>query len=239
MHIVERLSNFDHSPGYLQCSFLVRPVREARALTLSLLILAFQHQQRLPSIACCRLCFFMNPLGAAAPNKHYLIRRGRGGRLLGGSVCRSCPGVSLLGPRSWGHDEVWSRGRKVSMGPQAFANAKRVIAEDASYSQSKKRCYCFGQVGSGILAVRFTYRGGIIRIIGAAYWRRGRKIDERQGSLHKRAIGHRVRGGGLPPPAPEDLVFKEENVKVTMSLRKSSVEFFKARPRSIIPPIRR
>ncbi|MGI8425968.1 MAG: CopG family transcriptional regulator [Actinomycetota bacterium] len=30
----------------------------------------------------------------------------------------------------------------------------------------------------------------------------------------------------LPPP--EDLVFKEENVKVTMSLRKSSVEFFKA-----------
>ena len=28
-------------------------------------------------------------------------------------------------------------------------------------------------------------------------------------------------------PAPEDLVFKEENVKVTMSLSKSSVEFFK------------
>lgn len=30
----------------------------------------------------------------------------------------------------------------------------------------------------------------------------------------------------LPPP--EDVVFKEENVKVTMSLRKSSLEFFKA-----------
>jgi len=29
----------------------------------------------------------------------------------------------------------------------------------------------------------------------------------------------------LPPP--EDLVFKEENIKVTMSLSKSSVEFFK------------
>ena len=28
-------------------------------------------------------------------------------------------------------------------------------------------------------------------------------------------------------PAPEDLVFKEENVKVTMSLCKSSVYFFK------------
>ena len=29
----------------------------------------------------------------------------------------------------------------------------------------------------------------------------------------------------LPPP--EELVFKEENIKVTMSLSKSSVEFFK------------
>lgn len=32
-------------------------------------------------------------------------------------------------------------------------------------------------------------------------------------------------------PAPEDLVFKEENVKVTMSLSKSSVEFFKKEAR--------
>jgi predicted DNA binding CopG/RHH family protein len=28
-------------------------------------------------------------------------------------------------------------------------------------------------------------------------------------------------------PAPEDLVFKEENVKVTLNLKKSSVIFFK------------
>ena len=28
-------------------------------------------------------------------------------------------------------------------------------------------------------------------------------------------------------PSPKDLVFKEENVKVTMALSKSSVEFFK------------
>ena len=28
-------------------------------------------------------------------------------------------------------------------------------------------------------------------------------------------------------PAPKDLVFKEQNVKVTMSLSKSSIEFFK------------
>ena len=35
----------------------------------------------------------------------------------------------------------------------------------------------------------------------------------------------RVVNDFLPPP--EDLVFKEENIKVTMSLSKSSVEYFK------------
>lgn len=32
-------------------------------------------------------------------------------------------------------------------------------------------------------------------------------------------------------PRPEDLVFKEENVKVTMALSKSSVDFFKTEAR--------
>jgi hypothetical protein len=32
-------------------------------------------------------------------------------------------------------------------------------------------------------------------------------------------------------PAPEDLVFKEDNVKITMALSKSSVDFFKAEAR--------
>ena len=32
--------------------------------------------------------------------------------------------------------------------------------------------------GGGILTVRFTYRGETIRIIGAGYWRKGKKIYE-------------------------------------------------------------
>lgn len=32
-------------------------------------------------------------------------------------------------------------------------------------------------------------------------------------------------------PKPEDLVFKEDNVKITMALSKSSVDFFKAEAR--------
>lgn len=58
----------------------------------------------------------------------------------------------------------------------AFADTHRVIAEDISHSQDEKRYYCFGQVGEGIITVRFTYRGNKIRIIGAGYWRKGRKI---------------------------------------------------------------
>ena len=62
----------------------------------------------------------------------------------------------------------------------AFLDENRVIAEDLSHSQHEKRYYCFGlnEQGNGILTVRFTYRSGHIRIIGAGYWRRGKKIYE-------------------------------------------------------------
>jgi len=62
----------------------------------------------------------------------------------------------------------------------AFADSKRVIAEDLNHSHSERRYYCIGWVGHGALTVRFTYREGIIRIIGAGYWRRGKKIYEDQ-----------------------------------------------------------
>ena len=60
----------------------------------------------------------------------------------------------------------------------AFADPHRVIAEDLNHSQDEKRYYCFGKVGNGIITVRFTYRYNLIRIIGAGYWRKGRKIYE-------------------------------------------------------------
>ena len=62
----------------------------------------------------------------------------------------------------------------------AFADSKRVITEDRSHSHSEKRFYCIGWVGHGALTARFTYREGIIRIIGAGYWRRGKRIYEEQ-----------------------------------------------------------
>jgi len=62
----------------------------------------------------------------------------------------------------------------------AFADPNRIIAEDVGHSQKEKRYYCFGKVGDGIITVRFTFRGNIIRIIGAGYWRKGRELYERK-----------------------------------------------------------
>lgn len=67
----------------------------------------------------------------------------------------------------------------------AFADPRRVIARDVKHSKSEERFYCFGDVRGGILTVRFTWREGIIRIIGAGYWRQGKAIYENQNSLHR------------------------------------------------------
>ena len=72
-----------------------------------------------------------------------------------------------------------------SLAQYAFADVKRVIAEDVSHSADEKRYYCFGEVGGGILTVRFTYRGGVIRIFGAGYWRKGKALYEKQNQIHK------------------------------------------------------
>jgi len=59
---------------------------------------------------------------------------------------------------------------------QAFLDPHRVIAEDSAHSMNEPRFYCFGEVGDGVLTVRFTYRDNTIRIFGAGYWRQGKKI---------------------------------------------------------------
>ena len=65
----------------------------------------------------------------------------------------------------------------------AFIDPKRVIAEDTAHSKEEKRYYCFGKVKGGILTVRFTYRGKLIRIIGAGFWRKGKQIYEKENQI--------------------------------------------------------
>lgn len=65
----------------------------------------------------------------------------------------------------------------------AFADPHRVILSDRSHSRGEHRWYCLGRVGDAILTVRFTRRLKRVRIIGAGYWRKGKRLYETQNQL--------------------------------------------------------
>jgi len=66
----------------------------------------------------------------------------------------------------------------------AFADPNRVIAEDLTHSEDEQRYFCFGRVGEGILTVRFTIRKDAIRIFGAGYWRKGKRVYEQENQIY-------------------------------------------------------
>ncbi|MEI7591155.1 MAG: BrnT family toxin [Deltaproteobacteria bacterium] len=65
----------------------------------------------------------------------------------------------------------------------AFADSMRIIAEDLEHGKNESRYFCFGNVDGNTLTVRFTIRKNKIRIIGAGYWRKGKRIYEKENSL--------------------------------------------------------
>ncbi len=68
---------------------------------------------------------------------------------------------------------------------EAFFDHNRLTAIDEAHSSEKEtRYFCFGYAGKGVLTVRFTIRDGRVRILGAGYWRKGKKIYERQNTIH-------------------------------------------------------
>ncbi len=76
-------------------------------------------------------------------------------------------------------------GVSFTLAQQAFFDPHRVVARDLKHSETEQRYYCIGRVGEDVMTVRFTYRGRVIRIIGAEYWRQGKKRYEKQSQIHK------------------------------------------------------
>jgi uncharacterized DUF497 family protein len=66
----------------------------------------------------------------------------------------------------------------------AFLDPRRVILQDTAHSEGETRFYCLGLVAEGIMTVRFTYRKSVIRIFGAGYWRKGKRIYEQENHIH-------------------------------------------------------
>ena len=61
----------------------------------------------------------------------------------------------------------------------AFLDPDRLIFADAAHGGDEARYYCIGMVAGRVMTVRFTWRNGRIRLFGAGYWRKGRKLYER------------------------------------------------------------
>jgi len=63
---------------------------------------------------------------------------------------------------------------------KVFQDPKGIMYYDEGHSQKEDRYHCVGKVDGGIMTVRFVLRESDVRIIGAGYWRKGKKIyDER------------------------------------------------------------
>jgi uncharacterized protein len=92
----------------------------------------------------------------------------------------------MAGDPSFEWDDAKDRVNRVrhgvafSLAQHAFFDPRRVIAEDLEHSHAERRFFCFGKVAGGVMTVRFTYREGRIRIFGAGYWRKGKRIYEQQ-----------------------------------------------------------
>lgn len=68
----------------------------------------------------------------------------------------------------------------------AFYDEYRLIALDEKNStELEQRYFCFGKDrgNNGVLTVRFTYRNNKIRIYGAGYWRKGKKLYDQRNSI--------------------------------------------------------
>lgn len=63
---------------------------------------------------------------------------------------------------------------------KAFLDPQRKIYVDSKHSAQEERMFCIGKVEGKILTVRFIYREGRIRIIGAGYWRKGKSYYEKE-----------------------------------------------------------
>lgn len=75
---------------------------------------------------------------------------------------------------------IHKHGVDLTTAAKAFLDSRRKIYIDSKHSVQEERMFCIGKVEGKILTVRFIYREGKIRIIGAGYWRKGRSYYEKE-----------------------------------------------------------
>jgi len=63
---------------------------------------------------------------------------------------------------------------------QVFKDSRRRIFIDEKHTQVEERYFCLGKVKGRVLTERFLYRDNQIRIIGAWFWRKGKKYYDQK-----------------------------------------------------------
>jgi len=65
-----------------------------------------------------------------------------------------------------------------------FDDPLRLFIRFPGLTRMEVRWQCVGWDGRGVLTVRFALRAGAVRVIGAGYWRRQKKIYEDKNKIH-------------------------------------------------------
>ena len=63
---------------------------------------------------------------------------------------------------------------------RAFEDSKGFYTFDSGHSHWESRWTFLGKTDGRVMSVRLTFRNGKIRIVGAGFWRKGRKIYEEE-----------------------------------------------------------
>ncbi|MDE1921531.1 MAG: BrnT family toxin [Candidatus Omnitrophica bacterium] len=75
---------------------------------------------------------------------------------------------------------IEKHGVDFTLAAQVFKDEHRKTYIDRSHSKDEERFFCLGKVNGRVLTVRFLYRDGKIRIIGAGFWRKGKKYYDQK-----------------------------------------------------------
>jgi uncharacterized DUF497 family protein len=79
-------------------------------------------------------------------------------------------------------DNIIKHGVSFYYAQHAFFDENRLIIKDEKHSATEERWFCIGRVEDRVITVRFAYRNNVIRIFGAAEWRKWRKFYEKHQS---------------------------------------------------------
>ena len=61
-----------------------------------------------------------------------------------------------------------------------FLDPHLVIAMDELHSERESRFFAVGAIENKVVTVRFTYRQNLVRIFGAGFWRKGKRLYEKE-----------------------------------------------------------